>query len=222
MVHRRLLSLSFLLALGIPAMVHGQSIPPASGDGFAVSTEQDAIAIGTPVLTVGLLGGTVIDSAGNLLVFNYAADISILKQTSKTRTQVTLVPFGYGKPIVKAAQEYPFSFASVAAGNKAVYGLVTGDTILDPVTKTKSGLVALSKSGGQLPNTLQPIPIASAGELKVVPGLQTDLIYVIQSGGTTIKALGGLSFDVVTLKKSVHVFLSDGTKLQDLGGVILP
>jgi hypothetical protein len=185
-----------------------------------VSTEQNAVTIGSQALTVGLVGGTVIDSAGNLLVFNYTAEISIMKPRSNARTQVTLVP--YGKPLVKATHEYPFSFATVVAGSKAVYGFVTGDTILDPVTKTKIGLAALSTSDGQLPNTIQPIPVDSAGDLKVVPGQQADLIYVIQSGGTMIKALGGLSFDVVTLKKNVRLFLFDGRSLQDLGEVTLP
>jgi hypothetical protein len=225
MVYRRLLSLSFVFALGIPAMVHGQSITPATGDGFTVSTEQNAITIGSQVLTVGLIGGAVIDSAGNLLVFNYTANISILKPKSNARTQVTLVP--YGNPLVKATHEYPFSFASVVAGSKAVYGFVTADTILDPVTKSHTGLVALSTSDGKLPDALQPIPIDSAGELKVVPAASTspipaDLIYVIQSGRTMIKALGGLSFEVVTLKKSVHLFLFDGSSFQDLGEVTLP
>jgi hypothetical protein len=220
MLRRRLIAWFFGLALGLPILASAQSIPPAAADGFAVSTEQNAITIGSQLLTVGLVGGTVIDSAGNLLVFNYTADISFLKPKSNARTEVTLVP--YGKPLVKATQEYPFSFASVVAGSKAVYGFVTADTILDPVTKSHTGLVALSTSDGQLPNALQPIPVVSAGELKVVPGQQADLIYVIQSGGTMIKALGGLSFEVVTLKKSVHLFLFDGIKLQDLGEVTLP
>jgi hypothetical protein len=99
---------------------------------------------------------------------------------------------------------------------------VAADAVLDPVTKSHNGLVTLSTNDGQLPSSLQPLPLDSGGELKVVPGQQADLIYVVQSGGTVIKFLGGLSFDVVTLKKSVHLFLFDGRALQDLGEVILP
>jgi hypothetical protein len=221
MLRRRLIVWFFGLALGLPVLASAQSIPLATGDSFTASTDQNAITIGSQVLTVGLVGGTVIDSAGNLLVFNYTAGVSILKPKSNARTQVTLVL--HGQPlVVNDTREYPFSFASVVAGSKAVYGFVTADTILDPVTKSHTGLVALSTSDGQLPNSLQPIPIDSAGELKVVPGQQADLIYVIQSGGMIIKALGGLSFDVVTLKKSVHLFLFDGRSFQDLGEVTLP
>jgi hypothetical protein len=218
MVYRGLL-LSFVLVLGIPAAASAQAISPAT-DGSGANPEQSAITLGSQIVPVGLAGGTVIDGAGNLLVFDYSADISIFKSTSKARTQITLVP--YGKPLVKATQEYSLSFVAVAAGSKAVYGVVAADAVLDPVTKSHNGLVTLSTNDGQLPSSLQPLPLDSGGELKVVPGQQADLIYVVQSGGTVIKFLGGLSFDVVTLKKSVHLFLFDGRALQDLGEVILP
>jgi hypothetical protein len=219
MLSRRLF-VGLVLTLGVSVALYAQAIPPATGDGVTANPGSSAITIGTPILPVALAGGAVVDSAGNLLVFDYTADISIFKSSANTRTHISLVP--YGKPLVKSSQEYPLSFSSVAAGSKAVYGVVTADTVLDSVTKSHAGLVALTTSDGQLPVALQPFPIDSVGELKVVPGTQSDLIYLIQPGGTVIKSLGGLKFDVVTLKKSVHLYLFDGRAIQYLGEVALP
>ncbi|HYK90943.1 MAG TPA: hypothetical protein VE398_19380 [Acidobacteriota bacterium] len=170
-------------------------------------SREESVGIALPIG----LSNSVIDSHGNLFLFQVQFPMMVIPLTSTTRVTV-VTP---NKTVV--SHDYPGNFSQIVVGEKAVYAINAVLANSPTGSSTALSLVALYlDSKGALPLVPPSLPLDRYAEIKVASGLSSDLLYLVQTIFPVLRPT------LPSLPGFVHMVTFDGTNFKDLGKVQLP